>query len=208
MKYNPDKHQRRSIRLQGYDYSQMGSYFITICTYNRRCMFGEIIDEVMILNDAGQMAEKCWNNIPAHFPHVQLDEFVIMPNHVHGILGITMNVVGAKNFSPLQNHDAHIHDNIPRTQRPCGTIKTIGSIVRGFKIGVTEWVRQNTNIYDVWQRNYWEHIIRNENELNKIRSYIRNNPMKWHDDKLNGNWGIVIREETDGDFYTPEEWMI
>ncbi|NLY75111.1 MAG: hypothetical protein GX075_07375 [Firmicutes bacterium] len=196
MKYNPDKHHRRSIRLKGYDYSLIGAYFITICTKNRQCLFGEIIDDTMVLNDAGRVADNCWNNIPAHFPHVELDEWIIMPNHIHGIILITMHlnrdvVVGAKNFSPLPRPDIpdisdirDIHDNHPR---PRGTSKTIGSIVRGFKIGVTKWMRHNTDVYHVWHRNYWEHIIRNENELNKIRNYIRNNPLNWRNDKLNAH---------------------
>lgn len=170
MKYNPDKYHRHSIRFPGYDYSLIGSYFITICTDNHNCIFGNITDGVMILNDPGRIVEQCWNTIPSHFPHVELDEWVIMPNHIHGILFITMNVngdgvnggdrvVGAKNFSPLRdNRDNHHH------QRPHGTSKTVGSIVRGFKIGVSELMRQNTNIYNVWQRNCWEHIIRKEDE--------------------------------------------
>ncbi len=203
MKYDSYKHHRRSIRLRGYDYSRTGLYFVTICTDNHQCLFGDIINDVMILNDAGMMVENCWNDIPTHFPHAELDEYVIMPNHVHGIISIRMGVdgnvidgdggndgndgivvvgVGAKNFSPLRD-DRH---------QPRGTSKTIGSIIRGFKIGVTNWMRQNTTVYDVWQRNYWEHIIRNENELDKIRTYISNNPLKWQDDKLydyhvNGN---------------------
>lgn len=185
MKYNPEIHHRRSIRLRGYDYSRAGAYFITICTYHRECLFGEIIDGKMDLNDAGRVAEQCWNDIPGHFPYVELDAFVVMPNHVHGILIIMdenvgtqnsamqnigmKNEVGVKNISPLQLN-----------QPPHGTSKTIGSIIRGFKIGVTKWMRQNTEFYQIWQRNYYEHIIRNENELNRIRTYIVNNPEKWH----------------------------
>ncbi len=130
----------------------------------------------MKLNECGKIAERCWLKIPQHFPHVTLDEFIIMPNHVHGIVVIdnTNNghiVVGAKNFSPLRNN------------RPCGTSQTIGSIVRGFKIGVTKWIRQHTDIYTVWQRNYYEHIIRNDMDLQRIREYIINNPLNWESDK-------------------------
>ncbi len=107
MKYDPQKHHRRSIRLKGYDYSQAGAYFVTICTQNRECLFGDIVDGEMMLNDAGQMVEQCWYDIPLHFPHAGLDEFVVMPNHIHGIVVINANVgaknVGAKNFSPLLN---------------------------------------------------------------------------------------------------------
>ena len=127
MKYNPDVHHRRSIRLHGYDYAQPGAYFVTVCTQNRRCLFGGVMGGAMRLNAAGRVVEKCWHNIPSHFPHVALDAFVVMPNHVHGILRIVDASVGAKNFSPLQTG-----------QRPHGTTKTIGSVIRGFKIGVTK----------------------------------------------------------------------
>ncbi len=149
----------------------------------------------MILNDRGKIVRKCWLNIPDHFPNVKLDEFIIMPNHVHGIIciinhgdtgkfwemknvrakkkssvgmeNVDMANVGAKNVSPLPSHN----DNTFRSPS-----KTIGSIIRGFKIGITKWFRQNTDVYSLWQRNYWEHIIRDEQELNHIRKYIINNP--------------------------------
>jgi REP element-mobilizing transposase RayT len=198
MKYNPDIHHRRSIRLKNYDYSQQSAYFITICTHNRQNLFGEIVDGAMILNEYGKIAQQCWLEIPVHFPHVRLDEFVIMPNHVHGIIIITddigennglSDIVGAKNFSPLQI-PKHISPlQIPKFQSPK---RTIGSIIRGFKIGVTKWFRQNTDIYNVWQRNYTacpdaigEHIIRNDDELNRIRQYIINNPLQWESDENN-----------------------
>ena len=181
MSYDPIIHHRHSIRLQGYDYSRAGAYFVTICAQKKQCLFGEIVDRQMILNDAGRMVQQCWYHIPAHFPHAELDVFVVMPNHFHGILvltdrGIGVNV-GAKNFSPLQ-------PSSPPSKRPVGTSKTIGSIVRGFKIGVTKWVRHHTGVHDVWQRNYWEHIIRNETDMNQIREYIRNNPAQWEMDRL------------------------
>jgi len=149
MKYNPDKHHRRSIRLQGYDYSQPGIYFITLCTQNRECLFGEILNGEIRLNEFGKIAHQCWLEIPQHFPHVQLDEFVVMPDHIHGIIvlnNIVVVVVGVQNIEPLQNQNAYQHI-IPRS---------IGSIIRGFKIGVTKKFRQNTDIYVVWQRNYYE----------------------------------------------------
>jgi len=152
--YNPEYHHRRSIRLIGYDYSQAGLYFITICCHGRECWFGEIKNGVMILNDAGNIANECWSDIPTHFPNVVLHEFIIMPNHIHGVIEL---------------------------KEPS---KTIGSIVRGFKIGVTKWMRQNTNVFNVWQRNYWEHIIRNENEYNRIAQYILSNPQNWEHDQL------------------------
>lgn len=170
MAYHPDVHQRRSIRLKGYDYSKGGAYFVTICTYERECLFGEVVDGEMQVNDMGKVVLRCWNDIPAHFPHVALDEYVVMPNHVHGILFMRdCPTVGAKNFSPL----------------PHGTTKTIGSVLRGFKIGVTKELRQHCDIYSVWQRNYYERVIRDDRELAATREYIANNPAQWATDDNN-----------------------
>jgi REP element-mobilizing transposase RayT len=170
--YNSERDHRRSIRLKGYDYAQAGAYFVTICAHDREFLFGEIVNGEMTLNKTGRLVEQCWNDIPAHFPQVELDEFVVMPNHVHGILSI-IDAVGAKNLSPL-----------PSQQR-AGTSKTIGSIIRGFKIGVTKWMRQHTPIHDVWQRNYYEHVIRDEADLIRVREYIATNPVRWAEDAEN-----------------------
>ena len=153
MEFDSATHHRRSIRLPGYDYSRAGAYFVTICTHNRECLFGEIMDARMVFNDGGRMVQTCWGDIPAHFPHVELDEFVVMPNHVHGILVIVDSTVGAKNFSPLKTQSPLQYAEPANS--PTGTSKTIGSVVRGVKIGVTKWMRQNPLIHDVWQRNYW-----------------------------------------------------
>ncbi len=148
-------------------------YFVTVCTNNHHFLFGHIAEDRMILNNAGRFVNKCWLEIPEHFPHVALDEFIIMPNHIHGIIIINDINVGANNYSPLQ---------INQFRSPS---KTIGSMIRGFKIGVTKWFRKNTNVYNIWQRNYYEHIIRNERKLNKIREYIISNPVKWLLDREN-----------------------
>jgi len=197
-RYNPHIHHRRSIRLKGYDYSQAGLYFITIVTKNRIDLFGEIKNGKMILNDAGKIAKKYWLEIPDHFPNTKLHSFIIMPNHIHGIIEIT---VGAKNFSPQPSPQ-------PSFRSPS---KTIGSVVRGVKIGITKWFqRQFSNQYPVgksiWQRNYWEHIIRNENEYNRIAQYIINNPVKWENDKLNGGTGNIVMEPSAE--YNYENWMV
>lgn len=174
--YSPGIHHRKSIRLKGYDYAKAGAYFITICVQNRECLFGEIVDGEMQLNDAGTIAAHFWNEIPKHFALVTLDQCTIMPNHVHGIIVITESV-GANNYSP------------PPPQRKNGTSKTIGSIVRGFKIGVTKWFRANQpnddSLLTVWQRNYYEHIIRDDDDLSRIREYIATNPMNWMTDENN-----------------------
>jgi REP element-mobilizing transposase RayT len=178
MKYNPKKHHRRSIRLRNYDYSQAGAYFVTICTINRKCLFGKIegpnnnSPNIMLSNVAGKIVQQCWLEIPTHFPNAELDKFVVMPNHIHGI--IIIKNVWVQNFEPIQQNK--YQKIIPQS---------IGSIIRGFKIGVTKWFRQNTNIYNVWQRNYYEHIVRNERELNQIREYIINNPLQWQFDREN-----------------------
>ncbi|HDL5699813.1 TPA: hypothetical protein PXE99_001635 [Mannheimia haemolytica] len=173
-KYQPEIHRRRSIRLKHYDYRSQGFYFITLCCKNKHHFLGEIVDDEMRLNKIGNIVRQCWEDIPDHFPNVSLHSFVIMPNHLHGIIEIVETVganhhlpqcIRAKNVSPLR-----------------GTSQTIGSIVRGFKIGVTKWVRQNTDISEIWQRNYYEHIIRNETSYFQIIEYIENNPLKWLED--------------------------
>ncbi|MBC7884508.1 MAG: hypothetical protein H7X99_03490 [Saprospiraceae bacterium] len=167
-KYNPQKHHRRSIRLKGYDYSQEGLYFITICCESREYRFGKIENGDMILNDAGKNADECWLEIPKHFPNAILHEYIVMPNHVHGIIELS----GVENFQPRQNEFQKL---IPRS---------IGSIVKGFKIGVTKWFRNNLVIEKIWQRNYYEHIIRNVESYQRISEYIIHNPAKWKEDKF------------------------
>ena len=202
MKYNSQIHHRKSIRLKGYDYSQAGLYFITICCENRECRFGKIVranDDLprqMILNDAGKIADEGWLEIPKHFPNAVLHEHIIMPNHVHGIVELTdVTNVGAENFLPLQNNTTNTVgvENFqplqPNDEIKCNEFqkmipRSIGSIVKGFKIGVTKWFRANTDIETVWQRNYHEHIIRNEQSYQTISDYIINNPSKWNDDKF------------------------
>lgn len=170
-----NKYRIESIRLKDYDYSQPGAYFITICTKNRQYIFGNITDGVMTLNDGGNVVQRCWSEIPVHYPNVSLDAFVVMPDHVHGI--IVINERG--HIGPISGTvKVNDHSPLPIPRSPS---KTVGSMVRGFKIGVTKWFRQNTDIYDVWQDNYYEHIIRDENAFYKIREYIIRNPSNWKD---------------------------
>jgi REP element-mobilizing transposase RayT len=118
----PKRH-RRSVRLRDYNYSQSGAYFVTICTKERACMFGEIVDGAMQLNDAGIMVEQCWSDIPNHFPQVDLNAFIVMPNHVHGIIVIAEGPVGAKDFSPLPR------DTSPRKSGGSPANQLIGSFI-------------------------------------------------------------------------------
>jgi len=194
MKYNPQIHHRKSIRLKGYDYSQAGLYFITICCQDRECRFGKIENDKMILNNLGKIADECWLEIPKHFPNVILHEYIVMPNHVHGIIELVNddNVVGVENFQPLQHHNESQRNEFQKM-----IPRSIGSIVKGFKIGVTKWFRINEDVSvgdgnfqpqqsqrKLWQRNYYEHIIRNEQSYQTISDYIINNPVKWKGDKF------------------------
>jgi len=175
---------RRSVRLPDYNYASLGFYFVTVCAYHHEHLFGEIVNNEMLLNDLGKVAQSCWLDIPTHYPKASIDAHVIMPNHIHGI--IIINSVGANNYSPANVAD----DN--RLVR--GTSKTIGAIVRGYKIGVTKWARLNGGQYCVWQRNYYERIIRYDRELNNMRIYIANNMLQWADDEENINkLGVKIR---------------
>ena len=199
---------RRSVRLRGYDYSQAGAYFITICAQNRHCLFGSITEGAVVLNDAGRAVADCWLQIPDHFPNVELDEWVVMPNHIHGIVVI----VRANNHSPVQSNDySPLPANAPH---PTGTARTIGSMVRGFKIGVTKWYRQRSVTSKIWQRNYWDHIIRNESELIRIRRYILDNPMQWEQDALHAPTAVGANKDSPipnnhsptRRAYAPEAW--
>lgn len=198
MPFNPNIHHRRSIRLREYDYSQEGLYFVIICTHERECLFGEIVNGEMQLNEFGKIVYKCWLEISQYFPNLQLHEHIIMPNHIHGIIEIT-NRVGAENLLPNEESHTQIkrtEDFLPlppriqmSQQTQCHEFqkmipKSVAAILKGFKIGVTKWFRQNTDIYVVWQRNYHEHIIRNGNSYAMIADYIVNNPAKWTDDKF------------------------
>jgi len=135
----------------------------------------------MRLNEAGEIARRCWEDIPHHFPFVELDAFVIMPNHVHGVIVIQGR--GEKSFAPTSAPT--FAPTIATTSTAQSPSRTIGSIVRGFKIGVTKWFRANTDLYSIWQRGYYEHIIRDDTELTAIREYIVGNPARWEDDENN-----------------------
>jgi len=168
---------RKSIRLKEYDYSQAGGYFVTICTQNRECLFGHINNEIMILNEYGRIVLSCWNDLPNHYSHVRLDAFQIMPNHVHGIIFIEKSAepVGA-GFKPA-----------PTSTKRHG----LPEIVRAFKTFSARRINESrrTPGEPIWQRNYFDRIIRDENELNRILEYIIYNPLKWEEDKDNPqNW--------------------
>ncbi len=182
MTFNPDIHQRRSIRLRDYDYSQAGKYFVTICAWQRECLFGEIVNGEMQLNDLGQTMETVWFCLPDHYIGIELDEFVIMPNHFHGII----DIVGAQFIAPDLGITSY-GDKSASNQGAMNRAPTVGGVVRGFKARCTHAIniiRSNLGC-PVWQRNYYERVIRNETELTRARDYIVNNPLKWELDKEN-----------------------
>ena len=214
MSYSQSFHHRRSIRLKGYDYSQAGWYFITICTQDMLHLFGEISNGKMILNEMGQVVADCWLDLPNHYQNVVLDEFVIMPNHFHGIVVFT-NTVGTIGFGGMVDGNVRVDDSVGaihelplhepplhetsqrelpkrkpykrsnqsmdiKQRRNMGLPKLVGRLkmVSSKQINII----RNTPGVPVWQRNYYEHIIRNEPELNHIREYIINNPLNWQND--------------------------
>ncbi|MEA1958628.1 MAG: transposase [Chloroflexota bacterium] len=170
-----DHRNHRSMWLKEYDYSQPGAYFVTTCTHDRECLFGEIAGRQMILNDAGKIVQIVWDEIRKHFDRVESDQFVIMPNHIHGIIILNSETVGAG--SPRPNQNIGRGDRAP----------TLGKIVAYFKYQTTKRINesQGTPGYKLWQRNYYEHVIRDENELQNIRHYIRYNHLKWDEDEEN-----------------------
>jgi REP element-mobilizing transposase RayT len=193
MTYNPEIHHRYSIRLKGYDYSQAGRYFITICTQNRECLFGEIVGAEMNVNEYGKIVETEWLNLKIKYPNIELYEFVVMPNHFHGILQIV--TVGAGFARPDTNTDTDRAGNPCPNNNPCPNTNpdayrageprpygpTLGNIVAYFKYKTTKQIDLPVKL---WQRNYYEHIIRNEQSYQNISCYIIRNPEKWQDDKF------------------------
>jgi REP element-mobilizing transposase RayT len=179
MKFDPEKHHRRSIRLKNYDYSQPGFYFLTICTYKRQCWFGEIKNDRMYLNQIGKIVAEEWINTPKIRSNFLLDEWVIMPNHLHGIVIINEHILERGKG----NRDILGARNAPLRREP----NSISSFVAGFKSAVTKRInllRDNREI-PIWQRNYYESIIRDEQSLVAIREYILNNPFQWKKDPDN-----------------------
>jgi putative transposase len=173
-----NKYRNETTRLPGFDYSQPGYYFITICTADRAHYFGEIEDSEMLFTETGAMARQCWEEIPDHFPFVVPDEFVVMPNHVHGIIHIS------EHEKYPDGGTQNIVSRPPEFKNKFGPqSQNLASIIRGFKIGVTKFCRQNDIIF-LWQSRYYDHIIRNDSELQRIRNYIVKNPSNWKEDNF------------------------
>ena len=178
MLYNPEEHHRRSIRLKEYDYSEPNWYYLTICTHDKKNLFGEIKNGKMIMNDFGKIVNEEWLKTKALRKNVDLDEYVIMPNHFHGILIIerrdTAGCVPTK-----------MNENRKFGEMQGGSLS---AIVRSFKSAVTKRINELRNIprKEVWQKGFYEHIIRNERDLYNIRKYVELNPLKWEIDEYYG----------------------
>ena len=182
MPYDPARHHRRSIRLKGFDYSLPGHYFVTVCVRHFRCVFGEVVADEMRLNRAGIMVDHAWQALPSRFDTLELHVWQLMPNHFHAIVYILdRGVVGATGRSPL--HSVLADKKRPNGPRP----KSISSLMAGFQSAVTAKINKirQTPGAKVWQRNYYDRIIRTEHELHRIREYIVANPTKWAKDRDN-----------------------
>ena len=205
MKYNPKIHHRKSIRLKGYDYSQAGLYFITICIQNRECLLGKITDSVMALNNASKMVKKWYYELENKFLDIKCHAMIIMPNHFHCIVenvGADLRVCPniCPNVCPNNTTGEHIGSPLRSIVQWFKTMTT-NEYIRGVKNN--GWQRFDGKL---WQRNYWDHIIRNENEYQRIAQYIINNPIKWGQDKLNGDLGNRVMEPSAE--YNKEVWMV
>ncbi len=162
MKFDPEKHYRKSTRLINFDYSSAGAYFVTICAFQRECIFGGISNGEMILSSAGQRTLELWEGLPSRFPTIELDAFVIMPNHVHGVICLTDEGLEAV---------------------------TISAVLRAFKSLSARAINQELDRAErpAWQKRFWDRIVRDEAELERIRTYILNNPQAWSEDEENPN---------------------
>jgi putative transposase len=202
-----NKYRVESTRLKHWDYSSKGRYFITICTHHREHMFGAIVNGQMQLNENGNIVHQCWFDLPNHYPHIILDAFVIMPNHIHGIMGIDDCMVET-GFKPVSTDVANnnvmgIDDCMVETGfKPVSTDvannnEIIASPISVKPHGVSEFVRalktfssrkmnemNHTPGLTRWQSRFHDHIIRNERELQRIQQYIHNNPLTWDNDSL------------------------
>jgi REP element-mobilizing transposase RayT len=203
MRYDPDKHHRRSVRLQQFDYASNGAYFVTVVTQGRQRFFGDIGDGIMAPNDAGRMVAYWWDKIPEKFSHVEIDEFVVMPNHFHAVL--TIDATGRPNECGRPHGVAPTDYSNCRGAPMCTPSNASDPSMRPEKkfdpnglSGIVGWFKtMTTNAYITgiheqgwppfekrfWQRNYHEHIIRDEGDLFAIRQYIAANPAKWAEDK-------------------------
>lgn len=188
MVYDPQKHHRRSVRLRGYDYADGGAYFITICVHGKECLFGQVVESEMGLNESGPIVQASWEALPSRFPSLILDVLQIMPNHLHGIFvipgpGLEPSLAAATGAPVIEPHP-----KTPGAGTASGTPAiAMGDVVGAFKsistIEVNRFLRRIGR--RLWQENFFEHIIRGVDSLEKIRDYIAYNPALWLQDPEN-----------------------
>ncbi len=188
MSYDPTKHHRRSLRLSGYDYAGQGAYFVTICAYGRRCSLGEVAGGQVALSKCGSLVAECWHALPEHFT-VGLDAFVVMPNHIHGILFITdrseprggQSIRAGIPVKPELSANA-----LPLRSWRGARAGSLAAIVQNFKSVSTRKINELQGVHaKFWQRNYYERVIRDDDELNAVRQYVLDNPQQWDSDEDN-----------------------
>lgn len=181
-----NKYRIESARLKHWDYGWNAMYFVTICTQNRECLFGDVIDRVMVLNDIGMIAQDCWLAIPEHFPYVKLGDHVVMPNHVHGIVIIDKPDDG-RNVEPrliaaLPTEPTNSTGGITGKKNPM-LHENLSKIIRWYK-GRTTFESRKFHAGFAWQSRFHDHIIRNDRSFQNITEYIKNNPISWSDDQF------------------------
>jgi len=181
MNYDPKKHNRKTMRLKEFDYSNPGAYFVTIVTHDRACLFGAIQNNEMCLNQFGQVVYHTWSDLPKHYKQVDLGAFCIMPNHVHGIIILNDNIVQAGRCGWQKN--------LAYSSRPTPSTVPLFEVLRAFKSFSAKHINTKRKMVGtpVWQRNYYEHIIRDEDDFQRIQFYIENNPANWNSDDENFN---------------------
>lgn len=190
--YNPKTHHRKSIRLKEYDYANANWYYITMCTYNKEHLFGKVINNKVVLNDLGKIVKEEWLRTKEIRKNIDIDDYVIMPNHFHGIIIIEYNAndnAGATRcVAPNNESQNNCRDTMHRvpTERTFGSSipNSLPTIIGAFKASVTRRINKTLKSHQsTWQRNYYEHIIRNDEDLFRIKKYIELNPLKWQLDE-------------------------
>ena len=159
---------RKANRLEGYDYSRAGCYFVTICVQDKQSLFGEIIQDGMVLNQAGEIANTRWQWLSERYDYVELDEYVVMPNHFHGILII----------QPRRDRSRPVPTDVLK-------IKSLSELIGAFKTTSSKRIREDGLACFKWQRSFYDHVIRDDEDLKRVREYIQNNPLKWVLDEYN-----------------------
>ncbi len=184
------KNRIETTRLPGWDYRNAGWYFVTICTRNKEAFFGDVVDGSVRLSHLGEAAQRFWLEIPAHIPTVTIDVFVVMPNHIHGILAIveTLHATSLHATSLHASSATSLHATSPQP-KAMSTMSpkagSLGAVIRSYKAAVTTWAKQNSFVDFAWQPRYWDHVIRDEHALRAIRQYICDNPLRWALDREN-----------------------